>query len=133
MGLGADNGVNGTVRALTVYNGELIVAGDFTTAGGQVSFYWARWDPLTARFVAADFNEDCHVDNSDLQIFATCATGPGVAYDSLSLPFGCELLRDDQGRIAVDLNADGFVDMSDFAVFQRCWSGDQLIDPNCLD
>jgi hypothetical protein len=33
-----------SVRALTVYNGELIAAGAFTTAGGVTCNYIARWD-----------------------------------------------------------------------------------------
>jgi len=38
------SGMNaGVVWALTAYNGELIAGGNFTTAGGQVSAYWARW------------------------------------------------------------------------------------------
>lgn len=31
------------VQALTVHDDELIVGGRFTTAGGRVSAYWARW------------------------------------------------------------------------------------------
>ncbi len=37
-------GMNSTVRALTVYNGELIAGGSFTTAGGVACNCIARWD-----------------------------------------------------------------------------------------
>lgn len=37
-------GVPGSVQALTVYNGNLIVGGMFTTAGGQTVNHIARWD-----------------------------------------------------------------------------------------
>jgi hypothetical protein len=36
--------VYGTVRALTVYNGNLIAAGEFTTAGGGSASHIASWD-----------------------------------------------------------------------------------------
>ena len=36
--------MNGGVSALTVYNGELIAGGDFTTAGGVTCNYIARWN-----------------------------------------------------------------------------------------
>jgi hypothetical protein len=38
------SGVNGNVTALAVYNGDLIAAGAFTTAGGQSARGVARWD-----------------------------------------------------------------------------------------
>jgi hypothetical protein len=40
------------VEDLTVYNGELIAGGNFTTAGGRVSAYWARWGPVNQPPVA---------------------------------------------------------------------------------
>ncbi len=36
--------MNAGVRALAVYNGELIAAGDFTMAGGVACNYIARWN-----------------------------------------------------------------------------------------
>jgi len=33
-----------SVQALTIYNGDLIAGGDFTTAGGQGANFIARWD-----------------------------------------------------------------------------------------
>ena len=38
------SGMNDEVRALTVYNGELIAGGEFNTAGGKEANYIARWD-----------------------------------------------------------------------------------------
>jgi hypothetical protein len=45
LGTGMSGGYYPYVLALAVYNGELIAGGGFTitTAGGQVSAYWARW------------------------------------------------------------------------------------------
>jgi hypothetical protein len=40
------------VLALMVYEDELIAGGDFTTAGGRVSAYWARWGPVNQPPVA---------------------------------------------------------------------------------
>jgi hypothetical protein len=37
------DGMNGDVDALVVHDDELVAGGSFTTAGGQVSAYWARW------------------------------------------------------------------------------------------
>lgn len=37
-------GAGGWIAALTIYNGELIVAGDFTTAGGRPANLIARWN-----------------------------------------------------------------------------------------
>ena len=36
--------MNGTVRALAVYNGVLYAGGDFTLAGGTTIYGVARWD-----------------------------------------------------------------------------------------
>ena len=38
------SGMDGYVYALTVFNGDLVAAGTFTTAGGQACDYIARWD-----------------------------------------------------------------------------------------
>lgn len=38
------SGMDGSVHALTVYNGELIAGGNFITAGGIPANHIARWD-----------------------------------------------------------------------------------------
>ena len=40
-------GMNDDVRALTVYNGELIAGGDFDVAGGVQAYNIASWNALT--------------------------------------------------------------------------------------
>ena len=48
LGNGVSGGVSySTVRALTVYNGNLIAGGDFRTAGDVAANYIARWDGTT--------------------------------------------------------------------------------------
>jgi hypothetical protein len=58
--------MNGLVYALTVYNGELIAGGGFTTAGGQVSAYFARW---VCTVCPADQNCDGQIDLRDINPF----------------------------------------------------------------
>ncbi|MBK8982239.1 MAG: hypothetical protein IPM38_07930 [Ignavibacteria bacterium] len=41
---GLSTGMNDWVHALTVYNGELIVGGQFTSAGGIPANYIAKWN-----------------------------------------------------------------------------------------
>jgi len=41
------SGMNNTVYALTVYNGELIAGGEFSTAGGVTCNRIARWNGST--------------------------------------------------------------------------------------
>ena len=53
------------VNAVTVYDGELIAGGWFTTADGQVSAYWARWGPDVP---LGDLDGDCTVGRTDLDI-----------------------------------------------------------------
>src|SRR3990172_3128935 len=40
-------GTNAQIRALTIYNNELIAAGDFTTAGGLTANRIAKWNNTT--------------------------------------------------------------------------------------
>ena len=37
------SGLNTRVLTLSVYNGQIIAGGQFTAAGENVSYYWARW------------------------------------------------------------------------------------------
>jgi hypothetical protein len=120
------NGLDGSVYALATYRGELI-------AGGQVSVHWARWGPI-GPFAPADLDHDCDVDADDLDVFAACATGPGVPYQPDSPPPGCHLPADLAGRIAADLDHDADIDQADFAIWQRCFSGRNLTAaPDCAD
>ncbi len=84
---------------------------------------------------AADFDNECDVDQGDFSIFAACATAPNVPYDPMALPAsppGCPLTPDGTGRIAADFDRDGDVDQEDFGIFQRCYSGEgQPVDPAC--
>jgi hypothetical protein len=96
------------VEALTVYNGELIAGGWFTTAGGNASDFWARWfcaEPARD----ADFDGDQDVDGDDFAHFVQCFTGPGG-----QLAPDC-----DPG----DFDGDGDVDLADTASFQRAFTG----------
>jgi len=68
--------------------------------------------------VPGDFDRDGDVDAADFDLFAACASGPGVPYS--------------QGCGGKDLNGDGDVDQSDFGVYQRCLSGpDVPAEANC--
>jgi hypothetical protein len=49
-------GMHNTVRALTVYNGDLIAAGLFQNAGGQSAHYVARWDGSNWHPLASNIN-----------------------------------------------------------------------------
>lgn len=84
----------------------------------QHIYYWVG-DTLTAlTFVTpqpGDFNGDGDVDEDDLDVFQSCATGPGIG----GPPAGCS--ADDFSK--ADFNSDEDVDQSDFAGFQRCYSG----------
>jgi uncharacterized lipoprotein YddW (UPF0748 family) len=82
--------------------------------------------------IAADFDKNCAVDASDLDIFQACGTGAGIGYDPAGLPTGCTLTPDGNGKIAADFDLDGDVDQTDFGVFQRCLSGTGTApDPTC--
>ncbi len=71
-GMGAALSYYTYVRTSTVYNGELIAGGNFTTAGGNVSAFWARWG---ADVPLGDLDGDCNVGVLDLlQLLA--AWGP---------------------------------------------------------
>src|SRR5688572_26894211 len=41
------SGINGHVRAMTIYNGELYAAGHFTLAGGMAVSNIAKWNGAT--------------------------------------------------------------------------------------
>ncbi|HPD31363.1 MAG TPA: immunoglobulin domain-containing protein [Phycisphaerae bacterium] len=72
--------------------------------------------------VAPDLDQDCDVDADDFDLFATCASGPGIIHNGLPL---CQM---------ADFDDDNDVDQPDFAVFQRCLRGPGTpADPNCAN
>lgn len=75
---------------------------------------------LLGTTVPPDFDEDGDVDGDDLDLFESCALGPGVP-----LATGCE----DR-----DFDSDGDADQSDFGVFQLCLTGPDIpADPACVN
>lgn len=69
-----------------------------------------------------DLNKDGRVDPSDLDIFVSCAEGPGLPHVGT---FQCN---------CADVNADGALDSADFAALQRCFnSGANPLIVNCAD
>ena len=90
------------VTALAVFKGELMAGGDFTTAGGLTSFYWASW----WESLAGDANIDGIVNGSDIEAFILAILNPGAYIAQFS---SCLL--------NCDYNRDGVVDTLDMAPF----------------
>jgi hypothetical protein len=65
---------------------------------------------LTISAVAADFDQDCDVDQADFGLMQSCMTGPGV------------VLTDPNCNKA-DLDGDDDVDAADFSILQLCLNG----------
>jgi len=108
----AAGGVN-VIQALTHYNGDLIVGGNFPLAGGKISGFWARWGPTTAY---GDLNENGKLDADDfgLAFDHGCITGPSdVESDP---PASRECL------CALNSDGDGDIDLCDFAAFQNAFA-----------
>ncbi len=96
---------------LGTYYVEVFIAG--AGSGGTYVFQDKSLSPLPG-----DFDGDNDVDNDDLTVFESCASGPGIPY---------------AGDCAkADLDPDGDVDQADFVILQRCYSGEgSIADPNC--
>lgn len=82
------------------------------------AFWWmmarlAGWPGPGLAPKPADLDGDEDVDQDDYEIFATCATGPGVTPPGV----GCDI---------ADLDGDEDVDQSDFGLFQKCLSGEDI-------
>ena len=63
------SGMNDWVHALTVYNGQLIAGGQFTTAGGETVNRIARWDGESWSALGSGMNDSVHsliIYNGDL-------------------------------------------------------------------
>jgi len=72
------------------------------------------------QLVAADFDQDCDVDDQDVQLFLPCLTGANQP-----IAGGCALKN---------IDGDTDIDASDFGLLQRCLSGPGVTpDLNCAD
>ncbi len=87
------SGVNHFVHALTVFEGELIAGGWFTTAGGLPSPYWARWG---------------------CPCYADCDNAGGLTIAD----FGCFQTQFVKGDFYADCNSDNALTIADFGCFQ---------------
>jgi hypothetical protein len=94
-----------------------MTGGNYELVGG----FWAGiTSPACTAFAPADFDEDCDVDQNDVDAFTACASGP-----ELDLTPGCE------GK---DFDLDGDVDQTDFADMQKCITGANIVaEPDCAD
>ncbi len=93
LGSGLGPWANPDVNALVSHNGELIVGGQFLTAGGAVSLGWARWGCA------------CYADCNNNQ-----ALGIG--------DFACFQTQFVAGHPYADCNGDGVRTIADFSCFQ---------------
>jgi hypothetical protein len=93
--------VSGTVGQPDASAAGAMSGGDYALTGG----FWGVTFPVCTTFVVPDYDQDCDVDQDDLQLFEACASGPGIA-----LAATCE---------AKDFDQDDDVDQSDFGAFQR--------------
>lgn len=73
--------------------------------------------------VKPDLDLDGDVDSDDFSIFLNCTTGPAIPYNPLSLPIGCTVTPDGQGKIPADVDGDNDVDQDDFGSYQQCFTG----------
>lgn len=89
--------------ALTVYNGNLIAGGNSTTAGGNVSAFWASWGPSC---LLGDMNCDTAVDAADIDLFVAGLLDPPSI--------------DECTRLVADMNSDSVNDAADIAAFVAC-------------
>ncbi|NLE57048.1 MAG: DUF2961 domain-containing protein [Planctomycetes bacterium] len=80
----------------------------------------AFWYQLPS--VPGNLDNDCDVDQDDLSMFETCASGPGIPHAGGE---ACQL---------ADFDDDSDVDQFDFSVFQRCYSGANVAgNPDCAN
>lgn len=84
---------------MTAFGGELICGGYFTTAGENISAFWARWGPGCAR---GDMNCDGVLGAADVQLFASAMIEPASQSDCKS--FLANLVADveSDGRPRID-------------------------------
>lgn len=69
--------------------------------------------------IPPDYDLNGRVNQEDLDVFLSCVSGPAIP-----LPAECAF---------ADLDGDGDLDQADFAIIQRCWSGELMVNPNCVN
>jgi hypothetical protein len=63
------------IIATMIFEGDLVVGGSFSTAGGEVSAFWARWRSISC-CGSADFNCDGDIGtDADIGAFFACLSG----------------------------------------------------------
>jgi len=87
LGTGSSNGVNNTVWALAVVGNEVVVGGDFTSAGGVSANYVARYFPHTT-------NPPTHTISADGLYFFP-PTGVSIFFTGVSGTGTCTVQRFD--------------------------------------
>jgi hypothetical protein len=119
------SGMNGSVEALTVHEGQLIAGGEFTTAGGVAANYIARWDgtewhPLGSGMGGGDYPYVCVYDLTvhDGQLVV------GGIFFTAGDQASAYLAR--WGVVPGDLSCDDAVDPTDLALFAPYW-----LEGNC--
>lgn len=70
-----------------------------------------------------DLNDDGKINEADQLLWEACDTGPEIPLSDPSDPV-CR---------KADQDGDLDVDSTDYAVFQRCISGDEPLDPTCIE
>jgi len=98
--------------ALAAYRGELIVGGSFTTAGDQVSAYWARWGCAVPDVCLGDGNCDGVVNWRDIDYLVAAQNDNESAWTHLFPAWNpsCPLLN-------LDTSMDGHVNWRDIDPF----------------
>ena len=99
--------MNREVYALAALDDTLYAGGAFTTAGGRVSAYFARWGPVCP---LGDMNCDNAVDLDDINPFVTALVSQQVYHTRYP---GCPWLN-------ADIDGDGDVNFDDIVPFVNC-------------
>ena len=97
------SGVDAEVRAMAVFNGQLVVGGKFTSAGGKSASYVAIWSkPVDTDALLGDVNCDAVIDLADVVLLGNFLDG---LVDESTTCLEC----------AGDVDIDGDVDESDYS------------------
>lgn len=119
-------GITGTVSAMTVYNGELMVGRQIFTAGGSEVAQIVRWDGASWSAVGGGINIDLYVlavhDGDLIAGGYFTEAGDGRA-DYIARWDGSDWFALASGDVAADLDGDCDVDAEDFAAFAACAAG----------